>query len=99
MGESNGESIRRQTDRQTALNCPSSQNESMSQTVSQQEKTEVSAESVDRAAEQLMLTTFFNRNRVDKVDVDVAKTLDAHLAKGPGTSVQTENGAIEWKRL
>lgn len=65
------------------------QNTRKSQTVSQQEKIEESAES--RVREPALL----NYKRVDKVGLDVAKTLMARDSKGFGSGLETQNGVIE----
>lgn len=39
---------------------------------------------------------YANRNKIDKVNVDVAKTICARDYKGFGTGFDTMNGVIEW---
>lgn len=71
------------TSQQTSLE------EEKSQIAFQQEQTEESATTDQR------VLAYLNRKKIEKVDVQVAKTLMARDWKGFGTSGETMNGVIE----
>lgn len=70
----------------------------MLRTQSCQERTEESPGLQSKEAELSQLPSYMNYNKVEKVGVPVAKTVDTKCFT-MGTSVQTQNGVVECKRL